>query len=150
MCSARKNPVWTPLAAQALVATRDERWTDARAAVQRIADQFGANVIPDLLLAWIDTTLTHTGIVPQRDRTFRLAFVEAATGRVSTAEDMGPAQRWAGRLLAARVADDETQFRVLLNSVSSAAQWSAHVAAVLNLCGTTLRRARNHQEDRNG
>ncbi|GGM64190.1 hypothetical protein GCM10012275_38420 [Longimycelium tulufanense] len=133
------TPPWYPLAADALLAARDERWHDARQHLQRIADTYGAEVIPDLLIAWIDTMLKHTPGPERAPALGRLGFMDAVSGRIVEAEHVDPAVCWAGRLVFARYLDDQEQFSALIESVDSDQQWSNNVAAILNVCGTMLR-----------
>lgn len=131
-------PPWTALAGMALRASAREQHTLARQHVQKIAERYGPDVIPRVLLAMVDTVLARASHTPD-GTAVRVAWMQAETGHVQTADEVPPAIRWAGRFFAARAADDQTQAEALLDSIRSAEEWGACASAVINVCGTQLR-----------
>lgn len=132
-------PPWLKLAAYALAYARDRRAADAGRAVQAIADQYGAEVIVDVLCVWLDTAISHCGV--RADGPVRLLWQDVETGAITDATGTPRAAVWAGRLAAARLAMDEPQFIALIGSVGSDEEWSANIAAVLDSCGLMMRQA---------
>ncbi|GAA2773028.1 hypothetical protein [Saccharopolyspora taberi] len=128
---------WAPLAAEALRAGVAGRWAKAAAAVNRLTDNYGGEVVPNVLCAWIDTALIHCA--PPSGEPVHVAWFNTDTGELGDADDVPPPVRWAGRLVAARVADDREQFTALIDAVRSDDEWSAGCSALLQICALTLR-----------
>ncbi len=129
---------WIPLAGKALVASAEADFPAAGKALQELAAQYGAGVVPAVLLAWIDTVLAKAGH-EVGGKPMGVAWRAEETGEIQEADQTTPEIRWAGRLFIARANDDESQFRALVDSVSSDEEWSRNVGAVLNICGAQLR-----------
>lgn len=126
----------------ALWAAVAEDWPRAQAATQEIGDRFGGDGVMVAALAWIDTTLTRVpgmGYAADNGRKVALAFREETTGRAETAADVPPGVAWAGRLMAARSADDQDTFEALVNSVESDEQFGQYIADLLLMVATNLR-----------
>ena len=132
------RPPWFRLAANALVSARDKDWDGAVHATSQIAERYGAGHLPQVMCAWIDTMASGCGLDP-KGKPIGLLWMHEDTSEITDADDTPPPVRWAGRLVAARLADDETQFRALINACSGDEEWSANVQAVLMVCGTMLR-----------
>jgi hypothetical protein len=109
--------------------------------------QLGAgarDAIPQVLLAWIDTTAAECGITEYGAATVGPAWCAEDTGEMVTdADQVDPAARWAGRLFAARIGDDEKTWVALVTSVTSDEEWSAGCAQVLGMAAATIRAARD-------
>lgn len=131
---------WRTLAATALVASRDQNWETAAKAVNTLADNFSPDVILNVLLRWIDTAAALCGY-QSTSGTVRVVWREESSTETTDADSTPPAVVWAGRLFAARVADDYDQFKALINSCRSDDEFSAGCTALLNICGTMLRNA---------
>lgn len=134
-------PSWHPLAGRALqLAVLGERHTAGRV-VQRIAAEHGGSAVVAAMLAWIDTLVEARGGVADPGAGVRLAFVEARSGDVHDAGDVEPLQAWAGRLIAARVADDEAIGRALIDTAAAGTEldWGRHVLTLLNTVALNLR-----------
>lgn len=129
---------WMPLASAALTCSAEADYARAGKACQALADQYGADLIPTILMAWIDTVLAQAGH-KQGGKPSGVAWFIEETGEIRDADGMPPAARWAGRLFIARANNDEPQFRALIGSVASDEEWSRNVGAVLNSMGAQLR-----------
>jgi hypothetical protein len=101
----------------------------------------GGEVIPAVMLAWIDTMATACGFNPKPGQAVGVLWQFDGSDEITDADATPPAARWAGRLVAARLADDQPQFRALINSCGTDEVFSANVAALLTTCGVMLRRA---------
>lgn len=132
------KPAWADLASDALAAVVLEEYKAASAAVNRLGAEHGYQVIPVAMCAWIDFTARFCWPVPT-GVPVGLKFRDEITGELCPVDDMHPDYRWAGRVLVARVSRDLDQFNALISSVPDDKQWSACVAALLNICGTELR-----------
>jgi hypothetical protein len=110
----------------------------AHAAASALIAEHGTDVLPQVMLAWIDTALAAMGVA--RDgRPAQLVFADVSTGRCATdAADVSPTVAWAGRLLNARIADDEDSFRALLDAVPDG-QSGVYVNALLDCCAQSVR-----------
>jgi len=131
---------WLPLASKILQGAVNEDWPTVRSAIKKFARDHGSTQVPLLLRAMIDTLLTRSGAYSDPDKPTRLIFQERDTGTLSTADEVPPATRWAGRLLMARAAMDQDQWTALMRSVSSDQEWSACCDAVIQLVALNLRR----------
>lgn len=131
-------PPWFELARRALwLASRDELERAVRT-VERMAREHGVGAVPEAMQAWMDTVLRARGL-PVTGEPVTLTFVEPGTGQISGADDVTPEWAWAGRLIAARAADDPDTYRALIDSVPDNAVWSRRVTTVLVMCAVNLR-----------
>jgi hypothetical protein len=123
------------LATVALHAAMAGDWDKATDAVQRISDECGAVGIGRAILGWSDTMIARlvTGHIPGQP--IRLAFQQVETGRIDTDADKVPAEvRWAGRVIAARAANDHATWDALMDALPDDGQAiGAHVAKVLEM-----------------
>jgi hypothetical protein len=140
MSETQELPRWWKLAAFALKAARDLDYQAAGQAGQRIGEDYGYDVIPQVMLAWIDTTISQCGLDPE-GKAVAIAWQREDSDVVTAADATPPSVVWAGRLVGARLADDEDMYRAVIASVEDDAQWSRNVAALLTTCGAMLRRA---------
>jgi hypothetical protein len=131
---------WVPLAGKALSAARDRDYDRASRAIHAISVRYGEEQIPWVMLAWIDTMATACGLRPQPGAAVGVLWQHESGGAITEADDTPPAVRWAGRAVAARLADDYGQFEALVNSCSGDQEWSANVGAVLDICASMLRK----------
>ncbi|MFD2421631.1 hypothetical protein [Amycolatopsis pigmentata] len=134
------RPEWAPLAGATLTAAILDQPDTTTCALQALVDHHGPDVIPDVLIAWIDTMLRHAGPATG-GKPVGLAFEQADSGDIASVDDVAPAVAWAGRLIVARINDDYDQAEALINSVTSDDQWTRNVTAVLDSVAVTLRRA---------
>src|SRR5437773_9726532 len=74
------------------------------------------------IVAWVDTFIAHTHRGFEYGGPVAVAWLHLPTGQVETADEVTPAMRWAGRLIAARAADDEASFYALLRSLKEGSQ----------------------------
>jgi hypothetical protein len=111
----------------------------AHRAVNEIATAHGPESIPQVVLSWIDTMILHCGL--EADGSAVGVRWQPEEGGPVTDADQTPAPVvWAGRLIAARVADDEDMYRAVFHSIDSDEDYARGVAAVLSTCGAMLRR----------
>lgn len=130
---------WVEPATEALQLAVNGDYKAAAKAVERMADEHGPRSVILAMKAWIDTALRRAGVERYGD-SVRLGFVAAETGKVDMdADDVRPTVAWAGRLFAARIADDEATFRALLNSVPRIPRiMGDHIMAVLTSAALTV------------
>ncbi|MGZ3140829.1 hypothetical protein ACVDFE_02250 [Lentzea chajnantorensis] len=132
-----KMPPWFELAGATLAAAARRDYGNATRLGQQLAEQVSPAELPDVLCAWIDTVVAHSGL--QADAFEGFAWVDECTGEVRQADDVMPPQRWAGRLFWARAKMDRELFHDLIRSVSSEQEWQTNVSALLLQCGEQLR-----------
>lgn len=132
------QPVWLTLARHALHEAVRQDYDHAATVLTRLAVEHGNEVIPDVMCAWIDATAAFCDF-RQAGHVVGVLWVDEQTSRILTADEVDPADRWAGRLFAAHVSLDNVLFDALLDSVDSSEQWSANVAALLRTCAAELR-----------
>lgn len=134
---------WVELAGRALAHAAAHRSAIAVRCVERIVREHGPDVLPNVLLAWVDTAwgrLYPNGLPDGfLDRPMR--FWREGSGDTATVDDVPPSVRWAGRFIFARLADDQVQAEALIASVRTDEEWSGAVMAVLDVAGSTLRLA---------
>ncbi|TMR11047.1 hypothetical protein ETD86_37005 [Nonomuraea turkmeniaca] len=111
-----RNPRAMDLARIALwAAVRDDN-DRAVAALKAINEETGGEGLMDAILGWCDTAIAHIGI--EVGKPVKIAWMEAETQRINSGPDeVRPTARWAGRLLAARAADDHDTFMALIDTI---------------------------------
>lgn len=131
------------LAAKALTHALKEDWPAATRAVQAVNDKCGSGGIATAILVWSDTLIDYNPGTTGDGRPVRLAFMNADTGHVDLDEnaDAVPEQfRWAGRVIAARAAQDQPGWEALIDSLPDDPHvHGRHVGAVLEVVALTLR-----------
>lgn len=135
------QPVRTPspwagdAAACLLAAMRRDR--DAMVVAARtLVDHHGMSVVPQVMLAWIDTVIAQAGITGGDPA--RLLFADVDTGHVSLdAHDVRPEVAWAGRLLNARIAEDQDSYRALMGSVPAGMD-QLYITTLLECCALSI------------
>lgn len=118
-------------------------WPGAARVVEELADSHGTDGVTTAMLAWIDTAIAASGL--DRSGPVRVAWNAVETGNVQTDADNVPVEaRWAGRLLAARLADDERGFYALLTVLPTLtpAQTGDHILGLLRSCVLTIKQGK--------
>jgi hypothetical protein len=143
MTPAERDSLTDELARQALEDAMCESWDTAVAAVQAINDECGTGAIERACVAWMDTLIVHyqraTG---HRDGDpVQPAWADAHTGEEwRDADQVDPAYRWAGRLIAARAAMDHGACDALMMALPGDDQETGeHIKALLACVALTLR-----------
>jgi hypothetical protein len=138
MTKTRQLPRWWKLASFALTASRDQDYHAAGQAGQRIGEVYGFDVLPMVMLAWIDTTISRCGL-DAAGKAVAIAWQREGDAAITDAASTPPAVVWAGSLIGARLADDEDMYRAVIGSVKDDDEWSRNVGALLTTCGAMLR-----------
>lgn len=122
----------TDLAELALRAGMAGDWQTAADAIQVLNYAAGDSGVIQGMLAWIDTCLAQGGYT-EYGGSVGLKWKTVETGQIAgSPEEVPPAVRWAGRLYAARLADDQDTFESLINAIPmDPAQTGDYVMAVL-------------------
>jgi hypothetical protein len=136
-------PPWTNLAGRALLHAVADRMDIAARCVERIAREHSPDVIPQVMLAWVDTAWArmYPDGIPDGYLDAPMRFWHEGDEHTESVDRVPPPVRWAGRFIVARLADDETQARALLSSVQSDEEWSSAVLSVLDVCAANVRLA---------
>lgn len=116
---------------------------DIEAALQVVigAATKAPEALPQMMLGWIDTTLAIGGApAGTGDRAVWLRWGSEHADHMLTADQVRPTAQWAGRLISARFADDRDTFQTLMRTAAGSDAWGRHVAELLSMCGTTIRR----------
>ncbi len=129
-------PPWFRLAAQSLTETVLKNYDVASQALKELVDEHSSEVLPEVMMAWIDTLLTRN---PPPGTFGGFAFVGEHDRQLNTVDDVPPAVAWAGRLIVARANADEQQLRALIDSVPTDADWARNVNALLTTVAANLR-----------
>lgn len=138
------QPPWALTAGLALGASIGDDRDLQRRTLQFIHDNFGAAVFPQVMLAWVDAVIDEA-FPDKRGKPVTLEFKHELALHPTGADAVHPSIAWAGRFVAARVADDEAMAKALIQSVSSDEEWAMCVSAVLHCCGAVLRQHRTQQ-----
>ncbi|MGI5423075.1 hypothetical protein [Actinomadura luteofluorescens] len=109
-------------------------------ALDQLAAQHGMAGVTNALVTWCDTALKQ---IPSGAGPVTLQWVEHGTARVhGDANRVRPAERWAGRLLAARAAGDRHTFIALVESVPpTRAAVGEHVGAMVQMAAHIIQGA---------
>lgn len=132
---------WASLAGRALKHAIAERTDIAHRCVNRIVTVYGKDVMPAVLLAWVDVTISQLfpGGPPDPAKFGGIQFFDATRNRMQDVEEAPSGVRWAGRFLTARLLDDEAQALALVAAPASDGEWAECVAGTLNVCATAIR-----------
>lgn len=146
MSTPRPIPAPSPWAGHAracLVAAMRHDAVAAQAAANALLADFGPGVIPQVMLAWIDTALSAQGIGPgETGQPARIVFGDIDTGNIATdAHDVAPEVAWAGRLMNARIANDRDTYQALMNAVPPD-QDGRYINSLLDCCAQSARLGR--------
>jgi len=135
---------WSGHARACLDAAMRRDWPAAQAAASALIAAHGPDVVPRVMLAWIDTAIVAQGITPEKTgRPAHLIFGDVDTGTVATdAHDVDPVIAWAGRLINARIADDQDSYAALMDAVPDG-DGSRYVTVLLDCCAQTVRLGRH-------
>lgn len=131
------------LASEALHAAIRNDWPAAVAAVHTLNAECPGQVLP-AMCAWIDTfadryAQTVGRELPADGDLVELAFMEQGTGNITGADATPPHTRWAGRLIAARVAMDKPAFDALIEVLpDDPAVVGRHIGSVLHIVALGL------------
>lgn len=133
----RRSPVFQAMARNALDFTIKGKSAEAGAVLQRMSARYGGNGAVEAALLWIDTLADHLGR-PSDGTGVAILFKEAETGNVGIADQRRPTVVWAGRLIGARLADDQDTFVALINAVGGRADFGAYVGELLHMVALTF------------
>lgn len=137
----RSDPRLQALAHAAMIHAIGMRPDRAAMAVQTIGNEYGGDGVVQAALLWIDRLLYDTGRDTTNGQPVRLQFLNSDTGSVDSADEVDPPVAWCGRLIAARVADDEHIFTALINSFHSDETFSRYMGLLLSLIAMQYRTA---------
>lgn len=129
---------WFALAAGAFHAAQRRDLDEAANLTKQITEKHGPDCLPQVMLAWIDTTLKAIGATTY-DGPAALQFLNVDTGEeTGNSNDLSPHTAWAARLINTRLADDEAGFNALLDAaMTTPRDWASHVLALLSCCAIT-------------
>jgi len=135
---------WNDLAGRALRHAIAGRWDIALRCVNRLGTTYGPDVIPQVMLAWIDSAI---GVIwpdgpPPAEKVGGLTFWHEGDTHTETVDQVPPGIRWAGRFWMARIIDDEAQGRALIAAVQGDEEWRGCVSGVLDVSASAIRLAR--------
>lgn len=127
------------LAGNALRAAYADNLPLANTIIERIDAECGVEGVTLAILGWSDTLIKRTPHLTGKP--VRLAFMNADSGRVDeNADDVPQEVRWAGRLIAARAADDEQTWNALIDALPrDEAAVGRHVGHLLQMVALNLR-----------
>lgn len=138
----QRKPVPSPWAGHAVACLTAAARCDpeaTQAAATALVHEYGAAVLPQVMLAWVDAAITQQGIT-ETGEPAQLVFADVDTGSVaSDARDVDPMVAWAGRLINARIADDQPGYEALMGVVYAAQNQGPYVTTLLNVCAQTCR-----------
>ena len=138
------------LAMQALQAAMGEDWPAVMQAFAGMSTD--GNAVMFALMAWCDWTIQAQAEMQGLEMPAegpmpgiaRPGWLNTDTGQVTLdADEIPPAARWAGRLVAARAAMDEAQFKALAGALpDDRIKRGEYAAALLTGCAAMVSRAR--------
>jgi hypothetical protein len=138
---------WVHLARKAFQAGLDGDWHRVNAAVQAIDIRYPGSM-PQVMLAWIDTAAVNIGLTPElleaiqrRGEPIQTVYLREDDGQLDNADNVEPAIANAGRLITARLANDEATWVAVIRAVPGNAEWTKLVARVLEACVFAIMRA---------
>lgn len=129
MTAPKRDPRVTKIATIALHLAMQDKMREAAGYVERLN---GTDGLIDAILGWIDTYIAYCHPTHRQGELVRIAWVDVDAAVVhANADDVHFGARWAGRLIAARAADDQDQFLALLRSLPPGAALGDGITALL-------------------
>lgn len=110
----RSDPHFQAMAANALSFAMEEKFDEARSVLEDMAASYGGQGAIQAALLWIDTLGAKLGATND-GQAVALKFKAVETGEITGADGRRPTVVWAGRLITARLSDDEATFIALIN-----------------------------------
>jgi hypothetical protein len=127
------------LAVDALKAARSHDWDTATRAMQRIGDECGPEGVELAVRTMAEAVTARFGHAPGRPVTIRLATSGNGLLGQPAGETTSPELIWAGRMLAARAADDADTWDALITALPNDPRvMGRHVGQFLQMCAHTL------------
>lgn len=71
-----------------------------------------------------------------------MAFVNARTGAIGWADDVAPEVAWSGRLMMARMLDDEETFKAVFDTIPEDGYWINYPLTLMRSCLLQVRASR--------
>lgn len=128
----------TALAAIVLAHARRGNWEASAETMTWIQHRFpDGSGIQLLMQGCADTVVSYQGLTPMKTANLELQFVNEH-GKETSADDVPPAQRWAGRYVAARAVNDWDTCCALVESCASDAEYGERVGALVQVAAQTL------------
>ena len=103
------------MAQNALHFAMTEQFDQCSSVLERLAAAYGGDGAIQAALMWIDTLAAKMGHDHTNPMPVALMFKAVETGELDGADDVRPKVAWAGRLITARLADDQDTFIALIN-----------------------------------
>jgi hypothetical protein len=129
------------LAGAAYHAALAGKWDAAGRSLQRISDECGGEGLSVALRAWCDTYADHATDGEPGRPTVNINFIRTDTGQLDDqdSERVPPEHRWAGKLIRARAALDQEEWRKLIDELPrDGAEIGTYVFAVLRGVALTI------------
>ena len=102
----------------------------------------GTDGLVDAILGLCDTFIARViGETEYGSRPVQMLLMNTETGEVQTADDAPVHARWAGRLIAARLANDEVGFMALLKAPAEGAQLGDAIMGLLQSVAISVNQA---------
>lgn len=130
---------WVTQTAQAWQALAEGRTDDA---VRLLATIAISGDLTRCCLSVIDSTLDHLGLDDPDQAPDAVAFVNARTGAIEWADDVAPEVAWSGRLMMARMRDDEETFKAVFDTIPEDGYWINYPITLMRSCLLQVRAAR--------
>ena len=129
------------LATAALQAALAGKWERASRYLVRISEECGGDGLYLALIAWADTFIAHATDGDLTGKVGGISFIQTTTGQLDQpGSEYVPAEvQWAGRLIRARAALDETAWQAILDELpDDGYRRGAYVQAALQCVALTI------------
>jgi hypothetical protein len=123
------------IAAEALHCAMDR---DMPGAAMHVGRLFGGPGLLVAIVGWIDTYLKRVYPEHVRGEVLKIVWYDANAEALETADEVSLSLRWAGRLIAARAANDEESFYAVLGSVPEGGEFGDGIMSLLNIVATGI------------
>lgn len=125
------DKLWVTQTGQAWQALAEDRTEDAARLLAMIAI---SGDLARCCLSVIDSTLNHLGLDDADQAPDAVAFVNARTGAIGWADDVTPEVAWSGRLMMARMRDDEETFKAVFDTIPEDGYWINYPLTLMRSC----------------
>lgn len=132
------HPDLMRLGAAALQAAINNDWAAASTALERITARHPGNIWA-VVCAWVDTMGNYAGVDEALEAgiPLSLGFVDGLTGEELDTDEVPAAERWAGRLITARLAGDRDTWEALIDVLPDGVA-ARRIFMVLQTCADAI------------
>jgi hypothetical protein len=124
-----------------------DRHDEAHKTITELYEKAGTRGVLTALLAWVEMAIESTGQTPGKRQVIKPGWYCIDTGKlIDDADRVPPEARWAGRLVAARLAANRDLVHDLVRAIPDGDRGTAYIFAALDIAVLTTKLHRGELE----